>query len=79
MCGRITTTYEFSRIRLRWNLDSDLPIYAASYNIAPETASRSEQGVPVIVCHDNRNECRPILSDPGHIPRMPEISKVAVS
>jgi hypothetical protein len=25
MCGRITTKFEFSDIRLRWNLDRDLP------------------------------------------------------
>ena len=62
MCGRITTTYEFSRIRNRWNLDSDLPLYTPRYNIAPESASRTEQRVPVIVRHNNRNECRPLLS-----------------
>jgi hypothetical protein len=27
MCGRITATFEFSDIRVRWNLDRDLPHY----------------------------------------------------
>ena len=27
MCGRITATFEFSDIRVRWNLDHDLPKY----------------------------------------------------
>jgi putative SOS response-associated peptidase YedK len=61
MCGRITNTFEFSRIRLRWNVDNDLPLYFPRYNIAPEqTDSGSEQKVPVIVRRDNRNECRPM-------------------
>ena len=31
MCGRITSTFEFSEIRLRWNLDRDLPRYYAPW------------------------------------------------
>jgi hypothetical protein len=27
MCGRITATFEFSDIRVRWNLDGDLNPY----------------------------------------------------
>jgi hypothetical protein len=27
MCGRITASFEFSDIRVRWNLDGDLPLY----------------------------------------------------
>jgi len=27
MCGRITATFEFSDIRVRWNLDRDLKLY----------------------------------------------------
>jgi hypothetical protein len=36
MCGRITPTFEFSDIRVRWNLDRDLPLYMPRFNIAPE-------------------------------------------
>jgi hypothetical protein len=27
MCGRITATFEFSDIRVRWKLDRDLKLY----------------------------------------------------
>src|SRR6266436_2059088 len=37
MCGRITATFEFSDIRVRWNLDRDLPLYKPRFNIAPES------------------------------------------
>jgi hypothetical protein len=36
MCGRITTTFEFSDIRVGWNRDRDLPLYRPRYNLAPE-------------------------------------------
>jgi putative SOS response-associated peptidase YedK len=59
MCGRITRTFEFSDIRLRWDIDHDLTLYAPRYNIAPEqTESAREQKVPVIVRHENSNHCR---------------------
>ena len=54
MCGRITATFEFSDIRLRWNLDRDLPKYTPRFNIAPETSPN----VPIIVRHKGANECR---------------------
>ena len=38
MCGRFTATFEFSDIRVRWNLDRDLPKYTPRFNIAPETS-----------------------------------------
>ena len=38
MCGRITATFEFSDIRVRWNLDRDLPLYTPRFNVAPETS-----------------------------------------
>jgi hypothetical protein len=38
MCGRVTATFEFSDIRIRWNLDRDLPHYTHCFNIAPETS-----------------------------------------
>jgi len=47
MCGRFTATFEFSDIRVRWNLDSDLPLYKPRFNIAPETSPN----IPVIVRH----------------------------
>jgi putative SOS response-associated peptidase YedK len=54
MCGRITATFEFSDIRVRWNLDSDLPKYTPRFNVAPETSPN----IPVIVRHKGSNECR---------------------
>jgi hypothetical protein len=36
MGGRLTATFEFSDIRLRWNLDRDLPLYTPRFNIATE-------------------------------------------
>jgi putative SOS response-associated peptidase YedK len=54
MCGRITATFEFSDIRLRWNLDRDLPRYTPRFNVAPETSPN----IPVIVHHMGGNECR---------------------
>ena len=41
MCGRITATFEFSEIRVRWNLDRDLPPYKPRFNVAPETSQHS--------------------------------------
>jgi putative SOS response-associated peptidase YedK len=59
MCGRITATFEFSDIRVRWNLDRDLSLYTPRYNIAPEQIeSASEQKVPVIIRDQNGNHCR---------------------
>jgi putative SOS response-associated peptidase YedK len=39
MCGRFTATFEFNDIRVRWNLDRDLPKYTPRFNIAPEQIS----------------------------------------
>ena len=47
MCGRFTATFEFSDIRVRWNLDRDLPLYKPRFNIAPETSPN----IPVILRH----------------------------
>jgi len=55
MCGRFTATFEFSDIRVRWNLDRDLPKYTPRFNIAPEQTSPT---IPVIVHHKGGNECR---------------------
>jgi putative SOS response-associated peptidase YedK len=54
MCGRITATFEFSDIRVRWNLDRDLTGYTPRFNIAPETSPH----IPVIVRQKGVNECR---------------------
>jgi putative SOS response-associated peptidase YedK len=62
MCGRFTATFEFSDIRVRWNLDCALPNYTPRFNIAPETSPN----VPVIVRHQGGNEWR--LMNWGLIP-----------
>ena len=54
MCGRITATFEFSNIRVRWNLERDLPTYTPRFNVAPETSPT----IPVIVRQGGGNECR---------------------
>jgi putative SOS response-associated peptidase YedK len=54
MCGRFTATFEFSDIRVRWNLDRDLPSFVPRFNIAPETSPN----ILVIVRHNGGNECR---------------------
>jgi hypothetical protein len=54
MCGRMTATFEFSDIRVRWNLDRDLPKYTPRFNIAPEPYSN----IAVIVRRRGANECR---------------------
>jgi SOS response associated peptidase (SRAP) len=54
MCGRITATFEFSDIRVRWNLDRDLPKYTPRFNVAPETSPN----IPVIIRQKGVNECR---------------------
>jgi putative SOS response-associated peptidase YedK len=54
MCGRFTATFEFREIRIRWNLQRDLPSLSPRYNIAPS------QDVPVIVRKGERNEIMPM-------------------
>jgi putative SOS response-associated peptidase YedK len=54
MCGRFTATFEFSDIRVRWNLDRDLPKYTPRFNIAPETSPN----IPVIIRQKGVNEWR---------------------
>ena len=53
MCGRIASSFEFSDIRVRWNLHRDLPLYTPRFNLAPEQISPT---IPVIVRHEDRNE-----------------------
>jgi putative SOS response-associated peptidase YedK len=54
VCGRITATFEFSDIRVRWNLDGDLPKYTPRFNVAPETSPN----IPVIIRDESGNHCR---------------------
>jgi putative SOS response-associated peptidase YedK len=54
MCGRFTATFEFREIRIRWNLQHDLPSFAPRYNVAPS------QDVPVIVRKGEGNEIMPM-------------------
>ena len=53
MCGRYEYhPHEFSDLRIRFNLDKDVPEFKPSYNIAPG------QQVPVIVREDGRNKVK---------------------
>ena len=52
MCGRFTASFEFREIRVRWNLQRDIPLFAPRYNIAPS------QEVPIIVRNEDRNEAK---------------------
>jgi putative SOS response-associated peptidase YedK len=54
MCGRFTASFEFSDIRVRWNLDRDLLLYTPRFNVAPETSPN----IPVIIRQKGGNECR---------------------
>lgn len=54
MCGRFTATFEFREIKIRWNLQHDLPVFAPRYNIAPS------QDVPVIVRRAEGNQIMPM-------------------
>jgi putative SOS response-associated peptidase YedK len=54
MCGRFTASFEFTDIRVRWNLDAELPNYTPRFNVAPETYPK----IPVIVRRAGANECR---------------------
>jgi putative SOS response-associated peptidase YedK len=50
MCGRFTASFEFREIKVRYNLQRDLPLFARRYNIAPS------QEVPVIIQNGGKNE-----------------------
>ena len=50
MCGGFTASFEFRAIKIRWNLQRDLPLFAPRYNVAPS------QEVPVIVRNEDHNE-----------------------
>ena len=52
MCGRFTASFEFREIKVRYKLQSDLPLLPRRYNIAPS------QEVPVIVQNGGKNELK---------------------
>jgi putative SOS response-associated peptidase YedK len=52
MCGRFTASFEFREIKVRYNLQRDLPLFARRYNIAPS------QEVPVIIQNGGKNELK---------------------
>lgn len=53
MCGRYDyRPKEFADLRIRWNLDRDLPLFKPRYNIAPS------QEAPVVVDMDGARSCR---------------------
>jgi hypothetical protein len=53
MCGRYEyTPGEFREIRIRWNLDNEIPLFKPCYNIAPG------KDVPVIAREGDRNEMK---------------------
>jgi putative SOS response-associated peptidase YedK len=54
VCGRFTASFEFREIKVRWNLERDIPLFTPRYNIAPS------QEVPVIVRKEDRNDWRPM-------------------
>lgn len=54
MCGRFTASFEFREIKVRFNVQRDLPLFAPRYNIAPS------QEVPVIVQDEGVNELKPM-------------------
>jgi putative SOS response-associated peptidase YedK len=59
MCGRITATFEFNDIKIRWNLEHDLAEFSPRFNIAPEQSTSASGGtVPVIIRDGHTNHCR---------------------
>jgi hypothetical protein len=65
MCGRFTATFEFSDIRVGWNLDRYLPNDTPRFNIAPETLPN----ILVIVRQKGVNEsCNRVDSALGRRP-----------
>jgi len=54
VAGSPLPTFEFSDIRVRWNLDRDLPKYTPRFNIAPETSPN----ILVIIRQKGVNERR---------------------
>ena len=54
MCGRFTASFEFREIKVLFDLQRDIPLFAERYNIAPS------QEVPVIVQNEGVNELKPM-------------------
>jgi hypothetical protein len=55
MCGRFTATFEFSDIRVCWNLDRDVLLQTPRFNIAPEQIASAN--IPVIIRDENGEHC----------------------
>lgn len=54
MCGRFTASFNLREIRIRFGVQTDFPLFAPRFNIAPS------QEVPVIVRREGGNEFRPM-------------------
>ena len=54
MCGRFTASFEFREIKLLFNLQRDIPLFARRYNVVPS------QEVPVTVQNEGVNELKPM-------------------
>jgi putative SOS response-associated peptidase YedK len=54
MRGRFTASFEFREIKLLFNLQRDIPVFAQRYNIAPS------QEVPVIVQNEGVKQLKPM-------------------
>jgi putative SOS response-associated peptidase YedK len=52
MCARFKASFEFREIKVRYNLQRDLPFLGRRYNIAPS------QEVPVIIRNGGKNELK---------------------
>jgi putative SOS response-associated peptidase YedK len=72
MCGRFTATFEFSDIRVRWNLHRDLAKYKPRFNIAPEQISPT---IPVIVRQGRQREQAHALGVNSALGRRPKYRK----
>jgi hypothetical protein len=54
-------------IRVRWNLDLDLPEYMPRFNVAPETWP----SIPVIIRQKSGNKCRLMIGVDSALGRRP--------
>ena len=55
MCRRFTASFEFREIKVRYNLQRDLPFFGRRYNIAPS------QEVAVIIRKGGKNGLKIML------------------
>ena len=52
VAGTTTLPVNFEKIRIRWNLDKDVPLFKPCYNIVPG------KDVPVVVREGERNQMK---------------------